>query len=553
MFNNIYAQFAVVLTLSSLFGYFVLKLKLPLVIAYLVAGVILSLASHFDPHTLGIFTFLPDLGIAFVLFLVGMELDLREIRALGKPIIISSLGQILISTLAGFAIAGALGISQIGGIYLGLGLSFSSTLVVIKILLDKRDLTSLYGKLSLGILLVEDLVAVVALMIISISNTYSGLNGSLTLPILWIIVKGIGLFVLTFILSRYILEHIFDRVAKSVELLFLTAIAWCFVFISIAILAGFSVVIGAFLAGVALASSPYHLQIQGKIKPLRDFFVTMFFVFLGTQVKLPDFAVTWRLILALTSYALVIKPLIFLLILGVFGFRKHTLFQTALNLSQISEFSLILLLLGVNSGVIPPVLLSVMAMIAVLSIIMSSILISSSKKIYRVFDKIMPFFEHKTKVHYFETKLESKMEDHVIIIGAHRVGRPVIDYLKKSDINFIVVDFNPHIVERLRKKGINIIYGDASDPEILENIQLDKAKLIISTASDLTDNEALLLECKRRRVEAKIITRAQNPEFAGELKKLGSDFVILPEQVSGDFLALQLKNHWPNTNFTGFN
>lgn len=549
--DNVFAQFAVVLALSSLFGYLVLRLNLPLVVAYLVAGVSLSLVSHFDPHTLGIFKFLPDLGIAFVLFLIGMELDLREMRALGKPVIFASLGQIIISTLAGYAIAGLLGVDQTIGVYVGLGLSFSSTLVVIKLLLDKRDLASLYGKLSLGILLIEDLVAIIALMLISLSSNFSFGSASFFVPLLVLAGKAVILFALTFVLSRYILEHIFDAIAKSVELLFLTAITWCFVFITVAMLLDFSVVIGAFLAGVALASSPYHLQIQGKIKPLRDFFVTMFFVYLGTEIKVLDVASTWHLILALTAYAIIIKPLIYILILGIFGFRKHTLFQTGLNLSQISEFSLVVILVGVEHGVLPQVILSVMAMVAVVSIILSSILISHSKRLYRMFSFLLPFFEHATKVHYLESKVEKQLEDHVIIIGAHRLGGPVVDYLTRQKIDFVVVDFNPHIVEELRRKGVNIIYGDASDPEILENIQLEKSRLIISTASDIVDNEFLLLECRRKRVGAKIIVRAQNSENAKELKRMGADFIIMPEQVSGDFLALQLKHHWPNTNFTG--
>ncbi len=548
---DIFGQFAIVLTLSSLIGWIVLKARLPLVTAYLIAGVVLSLiVSHFAQGTLGIFSFLPDLGIAFVLFLIGMELDLRELKTLGKPIIISSLGQIFITTLAGYAISGYLGFSQVASIYLGLGLSFSSTLVVIKLLLEKRDLTSLYGKLSLGIALVEDLVAITALMLISI-NSVGQLNANSLGLVLVLVAKAVGLFLLTFLLSRYILEKIFDAVAKSVELLFLTAIAWCFVFTSLAVFAQFSVVVGAFLAGVALASSPYHLQIQGKVKPLRDFFVTLFFVFLGSQVRLADVFSSWQIILILTGYALVMKPIIFLLLLGMFGFRKHTLFQTALNLSQISEFSLVILLVGVNAGIVPSNILSIMATIAVISIIISSINISFSKKIYQLFSPFMGFFEHSKNTHYIETKLYEQMDEHVIIIGAHRVGRPVVEFLTHQKIPFIVMDFNPHVVDAFRKRGINVIYGDAGDIEILENLRLERAKLIISTIADTIDNEIFLSECKRLKARAKIIIRALDDEHAKILKKLGADYIIFPEQVSGDFLATELKTHWTSQHFKG--
>lgn len=551
MDNNIFLQFAVILTLSSLFGLLVLRLKLPLVVAYLLAGVSISLVSFVDPGHLGIFNFLPEIGIAFVLFLIGMELDLREIKALGKPIIAAALGQILISTVAGYAIAGLLGFAMVESFYIGLGLAFSSTIVVIKLLLEKRDLASLYGKLSVGILLVEDLVAVAALMIISVGSSAFKLGLQESLPMITLLAKAIGLFFLTFILSKYVLEKVFDAVAKSVELLFLTAVTWCFLFTTLALLSGFSVVIGAFLAGVALASSPYHLQIQGKVKPLRDFFVTLFFVYLGAQARLTDIISYLPAIAVLTGYALVIKPLLYLLILGAFGFRKHTMFQTALNLSQISEFSLVVLLVGVNVGLVSPASLSVMATVAVISIVFSSVLIADSKKIYKIVSRFLPFFEHKTMTHVLECKLEESLSGHIVVIGAHRVGGPVVKYLKTSDIPFLVMDFNPHVVEELSKSKVRVIYGDVGDPDVLDYLQLEKAKLIISTATDMSDNEILLDECKRRKVQAKIVVRALDKDHANALKDLGADYVVLPEKVSGDFLVNQLKNYWPDIRFDG--
>lgn len=549
--DNIFLQLALVLSMSSFFGFFVHKFKLPLIIAYLITGVTLALVGQFDPKTLGIFRILPDLGIAFVLFLIGMELDLREIRLLGKPIIIGSLAQIIISTAAGFALAGLFGFSPLSSLLMGLGLGFSSTVVVVQLLLEKRDLTSLYGKLSLGILLVEDLIAILALMFISVGNAGGGFSFEQSLPVIYLGFKAIGLFILTFILSKYLLKKLFDSVASSVELLFLTAITWCFLFTALAVLSGFSVVIGAFLAGVALATSPYHLQIQGKIKPLRDFFVAMFFIYLGSQVILKDIASDWWVILIFTGFALFFKPLVFLLVLGIFGFRKHTLFQTALNLSQISEFSLIILLVGVEMKLVPQITLSVMAPVTVFSIIISAILISQSKRLYGFFSPVLPFFEHKTNVHYMETKQLDGLEDHVIVIGAHRVGGPVVQFLYERKIPFVVMDFNPHIVEELKKKGVNILYGDAGDLEMYENLKLESAKLIISTTRDVYDNEILLEQCRKKKVRAKIIARAMDREHAKALKVLGADYVILPEQVSGEFLVNQLKQHWPGMDFSG--
>ncbi|MBP6979447.1 cation:proton antiporter [Candidatus Curtissbacteria bacterium] len=547
--ENIFSQLAVALSLSSLIGFITLKFKLPLVVAYLLAGVVISVLSLIDPGHSPVFEALPEIGIAFVLFLIGMELDLREIKSLGMPIIFSAVGQIFVSTLAGFVIATTLGFGPGVSLYLGLGLAFSSTVVVVKMLLEKRELASLHGKLSIGILLIEDLVAIVVLMFISVSESALGLGLQQSLPIIILILKAIGLFILTFLLSRFVLERVFDAVAKSVELLFLTAITWCFVFTTLAVVSGFSVVIGAFLAGVALASSPYHLQIQGKIKPLRDFFLTLFFVYLGLQANILDVLGYWPIILAFTVFAIVIKPLLYMFLLGTFGFRKHTIFQTGLNLSQVSEFSLVVLLVGVQAGLASQESLSVMAAVAICSIILSSIFISNSKRIYNIFKEFVVIFEHHSKIHLFETQQIEDLDDHVIVIGAHQVGGPVVNYLHREKIPVIVLDFNPHIVQEYRNRGVNIIYGDAGDPEILEGLQLGKSKLIISTANDLTDNEMIILEAKKRKSQATIVVRASDKEHAAILAELGADYVILPEQVSGDFLLSHLKLHWPKVRF----
>lgn len=542
MENNFY-QLALVLSLASALGFIVFKLRLPLIVAYLSAGVILSISGLAgDSHSV-VLHVLPEMGVAFVLFLIGMELDLREIKALGLPIIVSAVGQIVLSTIVGTFIASLLGFPLTESVYLGLALAFSSTVVVVKILLEKSSLASLSGKLAIGILLVEDLIAILVLMFISLSSSVGSFSIETIAPIGFVVLKALGLFFLTFVLSNYVLRGIFDRIASSVELLFFTAVTWCFVFTAVSLLSGFNIEIGAFLAGVALASSPYHFQIQGKIKPLRDFFLIMFFIYLGSQVQIHDLWHELPIIVVFTLCALLLKPIIYLLLLGIFGFRKHTLFQTALSLSQISEFSLIVLVVGVKAGVVSQLSLSIMASVAVITISLSSILIASSRKLYKFCTPFVRFFEHSKKTHFFESQLENELEDHVVVIGAHRIGSPIIEYLKKSDVKFVVMDINPHLIKKLQDEGVNAIYGDVSDPEILTNLQLEKAQLIISTASYISDNEILLEECSRRKTKASIIVRAEDKDQAEILKAMGASFIIMPEKVSGEYLVDKIKRH----------
>lgn len=548
--NNIFIQLAIILGLSSVLGYVVVKFKLPLIIAYLIGGLMIASTTVFDPRASEVLHFLPEVGIAFVLFLIGMELDLREIKSLGKSILLAGTLQITITTILGASLAKVLGFGSVESWYLGVGLAFSSTILVIKLLIDKKDEGSLYGKLAVGILVLEDLLAVLLLVILSVSDSALGLGFQQTFPVLGLILKAVLLFVLVFILSRFVLPSIFKAVSKQNELLFITALAWCFIYISFAIFLGFSVVIGAFLAGMALANSPFHYQIQGRIKPLREFFVALFFVYLGTQVNFSAIGKIYPLTLFFTGYTLFVKPAIFLLLLGIFGFRKHTMFQTALSLTHISEFSLIILLLGFKLGVITQSALTTIALSTVLSMIVASVMITNSGKLYKRLKGILTFFERKNYNHALERWDHfQNLEGYVVVIGARKVGGEIVKLLKKEKIPQIVLDFNPHQVDILLKEKIPVLYGDMGDPEVLDGLNLQNARLIISTSASEEDNKLLLEELKLRHINVPVIVRAETVDEAQGLYKAGADFVIIPEILAGDFLAEKLKDHLPDGTF----
>lgn len=541
--DNIFIQLAIILAVASIMGLVTIRLKLPLLIAYLLGGLLIASMAFFDVKQSQALSFLPEIGIAFVLFLVGMELDLRQLKSFGFPIIVAGILQVVISSVLGTFIAQSFGFKLIESIYLGIGLSFSSTIVVVKLLLEKNDLDSLYGKLSVGILLLEDLLAVVILLgLTSVSSSVFNLGLTLTFPILAFMGKVALLLAFGLILNKFILGRLFKAVSSSGELLFLTALAWCFIYTSLAQLIGFSVLIGAFLAGVALANSPYHYQIQGKVKPMRDFFVALFFVYLGTKVNFGLISSTYLLIMAFTLYSIVVKPIIFLLILGTFGFRKHTLFHTAINLSQISEFSLIILLVGLTHGLVSETALVVIASSGVLSIIISSLMISNSARIYKRLSFVMGFFERK-KRHFLEETAKSQLKDHVVLIGSHQVGESIIRFLQKEQVSLLALDFNPYQVDKLTSAGVPTIFGDMSDPEVLDLLNLSQARIIISTVPDKHDNKLLIEELKNRQLHIPVIIRSDSIKDAKELYKFGASFVFVPDVVSGEFLVDMLEAH----------
>ena len=547
--DNIFIQLAIILGLVSVLGFVTTKFKLPLIIAYLLGGLVIATTAVFDARTSEVLHFLPEIGIAFVLFLVGMELDIREIKNLGKPILTAGTLQIIITTILGSSVARLFGFGAVESWYLGLGLSFSSTILVIKLLLDKKDLTALYGKLAIGILLLEDLLAVIILVFLTVSSSIFGFGYQQAFPLLTLIVKAILLFVLALVLTKHILPSVFKAVSKQSELLFITALAWCFIYVSFAIFLGFSVVIGAFLAGITLASSPFHFQIQGRIKPLRDFFVTLFFVYLGTQVNFADLGKIYPLVIIFTLYTLLVKPIIFLLILGAFGFRKHTMFQTALTLTHISEFSLIIILVGLKLGAVSGAALTAIALSGVISMVLASVMITHSNKISKKLDKFLSFFERNSN-HFLEGKKgKTELVDHVVVIGGHRVGGELVKFFKKEGISHVVLDFNPPHVDKLLSAGVNAVYGDMADPDMLDDLKLDQAKIVISTAQDLEGNQLLLEELKSRKIYIPVIVRAESIQDAQLLYGTGADYVIIPDVIAGDLLAEKLKDNLNRDDF----
>lgn len=543
--NDIFIQLAVILSLCSLLGIFVYKFKLPLLIAYLGCGLILSALVSFDISKSSALSFLPDIGIAFVLFLVGMELDLRELKNYGKQILVAGTLQVIITSVLGTFIAQSFGFNIQEAVILGIGLSFSSTLVVVKLLLDRKELSSLYGKLSLGVLLLEDLIAV--LILVFMSGKISFLSPDI-LPIGFFFIKIIGLFVVAILLNKFLLRSVFNKVSDSPELLFLTSLAWCFSFITLASFLGFSILIGAFLAGVVLASSPYHFHIQSRIKPMRDFFLSLFFVYLGSKVDFSHIGTVYPLIIIFALYAIAIKPIIYLLIFGIFGFRKHTMFLTSINLSQVSEFSLIIVVVALKLGLVSQEGLTVIALSSVLSIIGSSLMISQSSKIYKYLSSFVSFFE-RHKHASLEKVEEKKLQDHIVVIGVHKVGADMIRFLKREKQQMIVLDHNPHQVEVLIAEGFPVIYGDMTDPEILDILNLDQARIIISTAPDLEGSKTLLEDLKVRKINAPVIVRAETIKEAESLYKAGADFVIIPDILAGDELLDILRDHLNDRNY----
>lgn len=539
-----FVELSAVLVLATFLGILAQFLKQPLIVAYIVSGVIISSLGVFRAVDHSIFDLLSGLGIAFLLFLVGVELKVEDLKSVGKAAFLTGLGQIVFTTFVGFILVGALGFETVQALYIAFAITFSSTVIVVKLLYEKNELQSLYGKISVGILLVQDIVAILFLMLMSGVSASGGLS---FFGVSTIVFKGFVLLAITYIAAKYILRYVFRLTSQSMELLFVATISWAFALSAISLLLGFSTAIGAFLAGLAIAASPYRIQISGRIKPIRDFFIIIFFILLGASISLGAASVKVFDVIVLSAFTLIGGPLIVLAVMLSFKFRLKTAFMAALTMAQVSEFSLILMTVGQSKGFVTPSMVSLVSAVAIVTITLSSYLILYGEHIYAFFEKpLSKLFPQKPRDPYVANR--ESLKDHVILVGGEQMGWDILQSLKNKieKEQLLVVDFNPEIVTMLKSSGYNGVFGDISDPEVLEELELGRAKLIVMTALHVDDSAHLIRFAKSKGYRGPIVAASYWIHDAIKLYELGADLVVVPETIGGKHIAKIIAEDWNN-------
>lgn len=530
--STAFLAIGLIIALAAFLGAWSSFFRLPLIIAYILAGILVGpflLKSDFA-NQLVLFR---DLGLSFLLFLVGLEISTTELRQFGRQALTTGIVQISATFVLALVFSLLLGFSFVAGIYIGLALTFSSTVVVVKILNEKRDYDSLYGKLSVAILLLQDLVAIFFLILFSGISANS--RGTSLTTLVLSIVSGAILLTAIYFLNQKVLPYLFERLARNMELLFLSGLAWLFIIVSAFGFFHFSLEIGAFIAGLGLASLKQEHQIAARVKPLRDFFLVLFFIFLGSRIVV-DFNLTvfWQALL-LSSFVLLIKPLIVVFTLGRLGFKRRTGFLTGVSLAQISEFSFVLILLAAEGKLVSNQVVSVVTLAAIITIAVSSYVLVFATKIYRKIEKHLKIFEIKEASEELNPGLE--LDDHVVLIGCDRLGGEILKQLRKQGKQILVVDFNPTIVNFLKEASINYLFGDITDPDIWEEAKIDKASLVISTVFDPADTEELLANIKELKTKPIVFVTAAERDWAVNFYRDGADYVIVPRILSGHQVA----------------
>ena len=487
-------QLAIVIVLASGFGILARLFRQPTILAYLATGAIIGYFGFFDLANQETFKVFSDLGIMFLLFLVGLEINYSSLRMVGRASLIVGIGQIFFTVILGFFLGQFLGFPFLDALYIAVALTFSSTIIVVKLLADKKELHSLYGKISIGFLLVQDFIAILILIMLAGIET-----------------NGIALFSVMLWLGRKYFPFVFDVIAHSQELLFLASLAWVLALAAIVSRIGFSIEIAGFLAGLALANSSEHYQIASRVRPLRDFFIVIFFVLLGSSVVFANFQGFEMQIIILSLFVLIGNPLIVWAIMGVMGYRKRTLFLAGITVAQISEFSLIMTARGFQLGHISAGALATITAVGVITITLSTYLIEFGEHIFKYASRPLSLFERSTSAEDLIDTFEAKKQ--IIVIGCHRMGQSIVWNLPKQSI--LIIDFDPDVVGHLRSQGFDCLFGDIQDDEIFEKANLESAYLVISTSPDLDDNIGLLENLQRLKKQPKVIVRAETDEDAG--------------------------------------
>ncbi len=547
--QNVFYEIAALLTLAAAVGFLGILARQPLIVSFIAVGIIAGPSMLHVTRSPEQIHLLAELGIAVLLFLVGIKLDVKLVRTLGTVALITGLGQVAFTAGIGFFICLALGLDIVTSIYVAVALTFSSTIIIVKLLSDKREIDSLHGRIALGFLIVQDIVVVFAMIVLSaigIAGPAGAENGSALGGLLQVLGGSVLLLAFVLVFIRYIADPLTERMARAPELLISFAIAMAALFAAIGDVVGFGKELGGLLAGVALASTPYREAIAARLAPLRDFLVLFFFIYLGTQLDLAGLGENLAASAVLSLFVLIGNPLIVLIIMGVMGYRKRTGFLAGLTVAQISEFSLIFMAMGITLGHVDTGALGLVTLVGLITIAGSVYMITYSHILYAWLEPFLTVFERR------HTPAEQGLDEGVkgqydaIIFGLGRFGTAIATRLERAGLRVLGVDFNPSSVRRWQQDGRDGVYGDAMDPEFIAHLPLVHAKWAIATmpAHDTgvfheDPRIALINALQEQNFTGRIAVTNRHDAETAILQKAGAHLVLEPFQDAAD-QAVQL-------------
>ncbi|MCW5899092.1 MAG: cation:proton antiporter [Flavobacteriales bacterium] len=526
-------EFAIILLLAALLGGLGQLLRQPLIVMFIALGILVGPSMLDVVKSKENIELLAEIGIAVLLFIVGLKLDLRLIKSTGKIALLTGLGQVLFTAGIGYLIGLALGFSQLHSFYIAVALTFSSTIIIVKLLTDKKEIDALHGQIAIGFLIVQDIVVILVMIVLSALARDGG--GDVWGDIAATLGASAMLVAATFVFMRFVIPRVSFFLARSQELLALFAVAWAVGLASLSQLIGFSGEVGAFLAGVSLASSPFRDAIGGRLISLRDFLLLFFFVNLGVQLDLNVIGAMVPQALVFSLFVLIGNPIIVLLIMGAMGYRKRTGFLAGLTVAQISEFSLIFAGLGLQVGHLDEETVGLITLVGLITIGLSTYMILYSAKLYEWLAPMLGVFERKDPYREKKEQLAEQQRYDLIIFGMGRFGGTIAQCLHAyPDITWMGIDFDPQVVRRWQEEGRTIMYGDIEDPDLLDHVPWANAGAIVSTIPVVEHSLRLLTDLERHGYKGEVFVAQMNERDAPFLEAFDSAHILRPHAMAAE-------------------
>lgn len=527
--DNVFTGLSLILVLATAIALIMRLIGQPLIIGHIITGILVGPAA-FDlitsPETFQSFS---QIGVALLLFIIGLGLNPRVIKEVGRVVGIAGISTIVSTAIIGWAGGQLLGLGSSEALVFGVALSFSSTIVVLKLLIDKRENQRLYGKIAIGMTLVEDIAAAVVILLLIARDEGGGFAVG---ALLFLAFKGLLVGLVIYQISQRVLTlpRMQKTIAGSSEFLFLSAISWGFGIAVLFDLIGFSQEVGALFAGICLASLPYAQEISSRLRPLRDFFIVLFFITLGSQLHLDAIGEMFPIIMMGLAVVVLLKPIVALIIVSLAGYTKQTSFKAAAMLGQAGEFSIIFIALAISRDLLSDQLLTAITVVALVSIATSTYIITYLDKIYKRLESYLQFFERDKA----RPDADQRKRYDLVLFGYQKGGHEFLRAFQQLKRPYVVVDYDPEMIEAMEHKKIHCIFGDATDPELLEEIGLDNAKLIVSVMSGRDTNVLILDWVNNHNPDTAFICMADTPKEATELYDMGASYVMLPHFIGSE-------------------
>jgi Kef-type K+ transport system membrane component KefB len=529
-FTDPFTEVAAVLAVAAGVGALAFWLRQPLIIAFILVGVLLGPAGLDWVRAFDQVDLFAKLGIGLLLFIVGLKLDPHLIRSVGLVAMVTGLGQMAMTAVLGYGVALALGMPSTTAFYVAAALTFSSTVIIVKLLSDKREIDALHGRIALGILIMQDIVVVILMIGVT---AYGGeaLDSHFGRQTLEVIGKGIGFLAFIVVVTRYVFPSLLHSLARWPELLTLFAIAWAIGLASMGTGLGFSKEVGAFAAGVALAATPYKAILAARLVSLRDFLLLFFFIDLGVQIDMGHIGAALGPAILLSVIVLVAKPLMVMAIVGGMGYAKRTAVTAGLAMGQISEFSLILAALGLSLGHIDKTAMGLITLIGLITIGLSAYMILYSQWLYERLAPALGIFKVgglRVTRPLSDAGMVSAPPVDTIVFGLGRYGRSLAQEMQRRGRTVLGVDFDPERVRFWSQRGLQTLYGDLEDAELFHALPLADAQWVVSTIPEQDKCLVLLHALQHHGFAGHIALTTDKMQHRDFLLDAGADVVLQP-------------------------